>query len=55
MNFRTILEPKAGAISEELKTSIIDTKDNTDIIQEQLLVLMDAIAELYETVALGGE
>ena len=39
----------------EIKENILDTKDNTDIIQEQLLVLMDAIAELYETVALGGE
>lgn len=50
---RQIYENPKG-IDPATKETIVETKEDTTNIQDQLLILMGAVADLYEVV-IGGE
>lgn len=51
---RTVFDIPENTVEEETRQNVVEIKDDTTNIQDQLLILMDAVAELYETIA-GGE
>lgn len=55
MSVEIIEVPKKNALDPETRQTITETKEDTTNIQDQLLILMGAVADLYEVVIGGDE